>query len=273
MKFKPLLQKTTADSLGVNPFPTNPTYPPISAALENTAPVFSVALDQLGGYVWDNEAGSYKRAGEQIFYNIGSPLNAEGQPVDPTMTINNWYASASKDAEGYATWTVPVTSPSFVAKTFYYSTGSGDYRAGQVLANGGRVFDSEAGTWSDVTVGYGPNFQQFGGGPSEPGNPGSKLNVPNGVGLMSLGAPAASLGLSLEIKSIALTKINPGQIMARIDSSSGISFRFGSGLTYGGTQPGINVGGTDYFPLASDQISRFDANGMTNLKINMRTPG
>ena len=56
--FKPLLQKATADSLGTNPYPTNPTYPNIPASLENTAPFIQVGLDQLGGEVWDASVGS-----------------------------------------------------------------------------------------------------------------------------------------------------------------------------------------------------------------------
>src|SRR4029079_2464623 len=67
VKFKPLLQKSTADSLGTNPYPSNPTYPNISAALENTSPFIQVGLDQLGGEVWDAQAGVYKRGDEQIF--------------------------------------------------------------------------------------------------------------------------------------------------------------------------------------------------------------
>ena len=233
VKFKPLLTQATANSLGTNPYPSNPTYPNIPASLENTAPFLQVALDQQGGYVWDAEAGGYKRADEQIFYNIGS---------DATP-LNTWYASAPHDADGFATYTVPVTSPSFVAKGYYYSYGSGDFRTNYVLPNGGRTFNATTQLWEDVNNGYGPNFQQFGGGPSEPGNPSSKLNVPNGVPLMALGAPAAQLGLSLEIKSISLTKITPTNLVARIDANSGISFRFGSGFTYGATQPGITVPG------------------------------
>ncbi len=264
VKFKPLLQKTTADSLGTNPFPSNPTYPNITAALENTAPFFQVSLDQHGGYVWDAEAGSYKHAAEQVMYNIGS---------DATP-LNNWYAAAPKDAQGYATYTVPITSPSSIGRSPYFNYGDSDFRTNYVVTNGGRTFNETTQAWEDVTVGYGANFQQFGGGPSDPSNPGSKLNTPNGVALMYLGSPSAQLGLSLEIKSIGLTKINPTNLVARLDANSGISFRFGSGLTYGETQPGITVPGLPIAvtPAATDQISRFDANGMTNLKINMRSP-
>jgi hypothetical protein len=101
-----------------------------------------------------------------------------------------------------------------------------------------------------------------------------------------MGAPSADVGVSLEVKSIALTKITPGPIVSRIDANSGLTYRFGSGFQYQGTgyrdasgvaqppivQPGIVVNGVSYRPTATDQISRFDANGMTNLIFNERTP-
>ena len=261
VKLKPLLQKTTADSLGTNPYPTNPTYPNITAGLENTANFFTVTTDPLGGYVWDAEAGSYKRGDDSVTYDIGSDANP----------INTWYASAPHDADGFATYTVPLTSPSFMQKGFYYGYGSGVVRDTLVNTNGGRV-QNEDGTFSDVTVGFGPNYQQFGGGPSDPSNPGSKLDVPNGVTGLAFGAGSATVGLSLEIKSIALTRIAPTNLVARIDANSGLTFRFGSGFTYGATQPPITVNGNQYLPVATDQISRFDQNGMTNLIFDERTP-
>ncbi len=265
VKFKPLLQKSTADSLGVNPYPSNPTYPAISAALENTGTSFTVGLDQQGGFVWDASAGVYKRAADQLTYTFGSDANP----------LNQMYVAAPKDSDGFATLNIPVTSPSAVSRSFYFNFGDGTFRTDHVITNGGSVQNPDS-TFSDVTLGYGAGFQSFGGGPSDPSNPNSKLNTPNGVSLMSLGAPAASVGLSLEIKSVALTKINPGSILARIDTASGITFRFGSGFTYAGaptsTQPPINVNGTNYNPVATDQISRFDASGQTNLIFNERMP-
>ena len=265
VKFKPLLQKTTADGLGVNPFPTNPTYPPISAALENTADSFTIGLDQQGGFVWDAQSGMYKRAAEQLTYTFGSAATP----------INQMYVTAAKDADGYAILNIPVTSPSAVSRSFYYDYGDAGFRTNNVITNGGSMQNPDS-TWSDVTNSYGPNFQSFGGGPVDPSNPSSKLNTPNGVSLISLGASSATVGLSLEIKSALLTKINPGPIIARIDSASGITMRFGSGWTYAGstgsTQPPINVNGNNLSPIATDQISRFDGNGQTNLVFNERTP-
>lgn len=261
VKFKPLLQKTTADSLGTNPFPSNPAYPNISAALENTANFVQVGLDLMGGYVWDVGTGTYLRANEGLTYNIGSDA----------VPLNTWYASAPHDAQGYATFTVPVSTPTAIQKGFYYGYGSGIVRDTLVTTNGGRT-DNGDGTFTDVTVGFGPNYQQFGGGPANPDNPNSKLNTPNGVSLISFGAPDATLGVSLEIKSIGLKKITPTNLVARIDGNSGVSFTFGSGFTYGATQTPITIGAQQFLPPVTNQISRFDANGITNLKFNMRTP-
>lgn len=264
VKFKPLLQQSTANSLGTNPFPTNPTYPNISAALENTANSVQVGLDLMGGFVWDAEAGRYKRANEGLVYNIGSD----------EMPLNTWYASAPHDAQGYATYTVPVSTPTASQRGFYYGYGSGIVRDELVTTLGGRAMDEE-GVWNDVTVGFGENYQPFGGGPADPNNPNSKLNTPNGISLISFGAPDATVGVSLEIKSISLKKITPTNLVARIDGNSGVSFTFGSGFTYGATQAPISVPGASeaaYLPPVTNQISRFDANGITNLKFNMRTP-
>jgi hypothetical protein len=259
VKFKPLLTQATANSLGVNPFP-NQAYPPITSDLENTAPFFHVGLDRQAGFVWDAEASIYKRAGEGMNYNVGS----EATP------INQWYASAPKDADGFATFTVPVLEPSEVYRTFYYNYAQAGVPQDWTVSAGGRAQD-DMGMWVDVNTGW-DNYEMFGGGPSEPGNPGTKLNVPNGVPLMFMGAPNPQIGLSVELKYMALTRINPGRIAARIDGHSGISHRFGSGYTYGATQPPITVDGFDLQPAATNQISRFDQNGLTNMFINMRMP-
>jgi hypothetical protein len=265
VKFKPILTQATANSLGTNPFPSNPAYPNIPATLENTAPLFTVGLDLLGGYVFDAEAGIYKRANEGLTYNIGSAATP----------VNNLYAGVPHDAEGYATVTVPVTQPSFIQKGFYYNYAQGQTRDCCVVTNGGRMQNMD-GTWADVTNGFGPNYRPFGGGPEDASRPGSKLNTPNGVPLISFGAPSAETGVSIEIKSIALTRINPGPIVARLDSNSGITYRFGSALSrapnLAPTDPPVNVDGFSLNPVASDQISRFDRNDMTNLFINARMP-
>ena len=66
-------------------------------------------------------------ADEQIFYNIGST----------TTPLNNWYASAPHDADGFATYSVPVNTPTNVARGFYYGYGNAGTRTYDVAANGG----------------------------------------------------------------------------------------------------------------------------------------
>jgi len=236
VKFKP--------NIGVSGLPTN------------TAPLFQVGLDQMDGHVWDDEVDLYKRGNDAFGYNIGAADN----------TINDWYAAAPKDVDGYATWTVPVTSPTFIQRGFYYNFAQGG-RDTEVLTGNGRVFNETTMVWEDANDGL--DTLSFGGGPT---GSSPQLKLPNGVPLISFGAPAAETGLSIQVKHISLKKINPGPLVARIDANSGLTFRFGSGFTYGNTQPAITVDGIPLQPIATDQISRFDENGMTNLVFNMRTP-
>src|SRR5262249_592998 len=146
-------------------------YPGISTALENTAPFIQVGIDQLGGEVWDASVGAYKHGDEQIFYNIGST----GTP------LNNWYATAPHDADGFATYSVPVTSPTSAARGFYYNFGNSGTRTFDVAGNGG--IDA---TGADIINTYGANFRNFGGAPgtADPSNPSSQLNTPNGAPLI-----------------------------------------------------------------------------------------
>jgi hypothetical protein len=66
--------------------------------------------------------------------------------------------------------------------------------------------------------------------------------------------------------------------MARIDSNSGVSFSFGDGLSYATTAEGTAGTATPIpspvgplVPNFTNQITRFDQNGMTNLFIQPRT--
>jgi hypothetical protein len=226
----------------------------------NTAPLFTVGLDQNDGFVWDAEASVYKRANDAFTYNIGAANNP----------INDWYAAAPKDADGFATWTVPVTSPSFIQRGFYFAFGDGTFRTDNVVTGNGRMFDAGTSTWSDANDGL--DTTSFGGGATDLSRPGSQLKAPNGVPLISFGAPSAETGLSLQVKSISLKRINPGSIVARIDANTGLTFKFGSGFGRSNAASPIVVDGINFLPSATDQISRFDQNGMTNLIFNMRTP-
>ncbi|MCI0748743.1 MAG: PEP-CTERM sorting domain-containing protein [Verrucomicrobia subdivision 3 bacterium] len=283
----------------------------VAGVPNNTAPLFTIGLDQVDGMVWDAEAGRYKRGNDAFTYNIGSgggDFNSDGNvdaadyvvwrkndvanaplPNDAGLTtqggryglwrsnfgkqtINVWYENAPKDADGFATWTVPVTSPNFVQRGFYYNffNGGETDRQAEAITGNGRVFNDTTMVWGDVNDGL--DTLSFGGGAVDPGNPGGQLRLPNGVPLMSIGAPNAEAGLSIELKYAALKRITPGPIVARIDENSGISYRFGSALTYGPNLPPITVDGVAVSPNATDQISRFDDSGMTNLVINAREP-
>jgi hypothetical protein len=274
----------------------------------NTAPLFTVGLDQMDGHVYDAETGLYKRGNDAFTYNIGNALgdfNNSGTvdaadyvvwrendvanaalPNDGGATtqagryfqfqsnfgnqnINTFYANPStpKDADGFATFSVPVTSPSFIQRGFYFNFAETGKREIEALTGNGRVQDPETLVWSDSNDGL--DTLSFGGGAV---GPTPQLKLPNGVPLISFGAPAAETGLSVQVKYIALKRIAPGPIVARLDENSGISYRFGSALAYGNTQPTITVDGIPFQPVATDQISRFDENGMTNLVINAREP-
>jgi hypothetical protein len=236
----------------------------------NEAHTFNVGLDQVDGYVWDAEAGIYKRANDAFTYTIGTE----------ELGINDWYAAAAKDADGFATYTAPVSTPSFVQRGFYYLFGDNPFRAANVVTGGGRMQNEDL-TWSDVNDGLDP--LSFGGGAVDPSRPNSQLKVPNGVPLISLGSagdgsPDETRVLSLEVRSVALKRISPSPIMARVDANSGLTFRFGTGLSYStvaegqaASAPPIDVAGTPFLPNYTDQITRFDQNGMTNLFINPRS--
>jgi hypothetical protein len=229
-------------------------------SIPNEAATFGIGIDQVDGFVLDAETGLHKRAAEGFGYTIGSE----------EVPINTWYASAPKDANGFATWTVPITSPSYAQRSYYYNYGDGTFRTENVVSGSGRVQNPDL-SWSDVIDG--PDFDQF-------GSPLSSLNTPNGLGSIGISSafdgPDATRDLSIEVKSIAVTRIDPGPIVARIDAHSGFTYRFGSGFTRGTTAAPIPVPGDPfglgYIPVATDQISRFDENGMTNLMLNMRTP-
>jgi hypothetical protein len=231
--------------------------PPVQT---NAAPFFQVTLDQMDGPVWDAEAGRYKRGNDAFTYNIGENT--------PGNTINEWYATAPKDADGFATWQVPVLEYDFVQRGFYYNFAAGGLteREAEAITGNGRALVE--GVWTDQDDGL--DSLSFGGGPTGPGT--TQLKIPNGVPLMAIGAPTEEAALSIELKYAALKRITPNNIYARMDENTGISYRFGSALEYGSTQPDIVVDGIPVKPRFTDQISRFDQNGMTNLVINAREP-
>ncbi len=104
-----------------------------------------------------------------------------------------------------------------------------------------------------------PDFDNFEGSP---------LAVPNGVvqlQLQTVYGTGEELIDNWEIKAVRIVKLAPdAREVARLDAKSGISLRFGSPFTRN-TDPPISIGGTDYYPDNTDQVSRFDQNGFTNL--------
>ena len=251
--------------------------------------------------VWRDHLGQTTAGNSYTLPN--EALDVDGNPTTPgtvdqqdytawrnrfgtkVQSVNDWYATAPHDADGFATYSVPVTSPSGISHGFYYGYGSQGPNQNDVVTNGGRVQNAD-GSWSDVINGFGANFQNFGGGPANPADPSSKLNTPNGVPLIFMGSPRMAARPQPRSQEHLAQRITPGPVVARMDANSGITFRFGSGFQYQGqgytdamnmpqppvVQPPIMVNGTPYDPTATDQISRFDANGMTNLIFNERTP-
>lgn len=258
VKFKPIL--------AADPFP-----------FKNEANTFRVQLEQVDGFVFDAEAGIYKRANDAFTFTVGTQ----------ELGINDWYATASKDVDGFATYTLPLTvTANNQGKGSYGSYVSNAFRDADWVAGGGRVQDMN-GVWGNQADGLDP--MSFGGGPTDPSRPNSQLMVPNGVpfiGLATVGGDGATDGsnadagrvFSIELRSAMLKRINPNPIMARIDSNSGVTFRFGDGLSYAtlaegtaGTATPITTPAGGLVPNNTNQISRFDQNGMTNLFIQPRS--
>jgi len=174
-----------------------------------------------------------QRAGEQWQWGFTDLLNK--------------YSAGAKDADGFVTIRNNDTN------------GNGTSNLAQADAFfHGDSFLSGQNTLRDND----PDFNDFEGDP---------LAVPNGVVQIHLqtvyGAEAALVD-NWEIKAIRVVKLNPDpREVARLDGRSGLSQRFNSPFARNTDTP-INVNGTDYFPPATDQVSRFDQNGFTNLVIN-----
>lgn len=213
----------------------------------------------------------YNTAANVNYGDLDYWQDRNGRVVTP---INTWYASAPKDANGFATWKVPLTNNVDSGRTTNINYGDSGFRDANTVTGGGRVMNpANNNEWEDVQTGF--NGPLFGGGPEDPSRPGSKLNTPNGINLLYFGKNGRRPDtVSLEVLSVAITKINPGPIVARIDEYSGITGRFGSGFTRGPNFAPISVpnDSIQYQPRATDQISRFDQNGLTNLIFNMREP-
>lgn len=152
------------------------------------------------------------------------------------------YTTAAHDADGFAT--VRSNGGVLSQQASFFNGQSFMYQSGNPVG--------------DVA----PDFNDFEGGP---------LPVPNGVvqlHLQTLYGGGSELIDNWEIKALRIAKITPDpREVARLDGHSGFSLRFGSPFQRN-PDTLINVGGTDYDPPVTDQVSRFNETGFTNIVLN-----
>lgn len=155
----------------------------------------------------------------------------------------NQFNTAQLDADGFATvrnngGAMTQAASFFHGQSFMYQSGN-------------PVGDNEA------------DFNDFEGGP---------LPVPNGAVQLHLqavfGNPQQALVDNWEIKAVRIVKITPDPTeVVRLDGRSGFSLRFGSPFQRNPDST-INVGGVEYDPPVTDQVSRFNQAGFTNIVLN-----
>jgi hypothetical protein len=197
----------------------------------NAASQLNVTFDTTDGFHADGT-----RAGEQWQWGFFDLIN----------TYNNTQTNGDLDADGFAVArsnmdVLSVDSANFHGQSFMYSAGN-------------PIGDDQ------------PDFNDFEGGP---------LPVPNGVVQVHLqtvyGDETSQQALidNWEIKALRIVKLDPDpQEVARLDGKSGFSQRFGA--PFQNTTP-INIGGTEYIPPATDELSRFTQSGIGNIVLNTST--
>jgi hypothetical protein len=209
----------------------------------NNGNQLNLTLDTFDGF---NSAG--ERFAEQIqwnFFDLANPNPA----TDPDIT--------GPDADGF--YTVRNTGPT----------------GGQSLSRANAGFQGPSYMFQTAPLpGVGDNeadFHEF-----EAMGVGGILPVPNGVRQIHIQTPYNddSTVDYFSIKALRLVKLAPNtQEVARLDSRSGFSLRFGSPFRRGDTDPPINIGGTDFIPsdgnvpANTDQVSRFNEGGFTNIEL------
>jgi hypothetical protein len=194
----------------------------------NMATQLNLTLDSTDGFT---DAGL--RAGEQWQWNF----------LDLVNTYNNAQAGGQLDADGFATVRNNMGNLSQAAAGF----------------NGQSFMYTEQPLPADQRDMV-PDFNDFEGGP---------LPVPNGVvqiHLQTVYGDQAALVDAWEVKAVRVVKLNPDpREVARLDGHSGFSQRFGAGFQ---NTTLINIGGTDYLPQNTDQLSRFNQSGIGNIVVN-----
>jgi hypothetical protein len=210
----------------------------------NTATQLNVTLDTHDGFT---AAGL--RAGEQVQWGFFDLVN----------TYNNTQANGDLDADGFA----------------------------RSLSNMG-VLSQAALNFTGQSFMFSANVNNTTPASNPTGDAAADLNDFEGIGAGALAAPNGAVQIHLqavfggtqqplvdnwEIKALRIVKINPDPAqIARLDAKSGISLRFGTPFERNPGTP-INVGGVDYDPVNTDQVSRFNAAGFTNLVINTDDDG
>jgi hypothetical protein len=158
--------------------------------------------------------------------------------------VRTQFDAATKDADGFAV--VRNNGGALTQATSFFN--------GQSF-----VFQTSPVTNRDTS----PDFNDFEGDP---------LAVPNGVVQLHLQTVFGGTGQALvdnwEVKALRIVKLAPDPTeIVRLDGRSGFSLRFGSPFTRN-TDTQINIGGVDYLPPVTDQASRFDQDGITNIVLN-----
>jgi hypothetical protein len=196
----------------------------------NTATQLNMTLDTSDGFT---AAGL--RAGEQWQWGFFDLIN----------TFNNTEANGDLDPQGFAVARSNMDELSQAAANF---NGPSFMYDASLLTEDGHLPTAQR----DST----PDFNDFEGGP---------LPVPNGAVQIHLqtvyGGAQQTLIDNWEIKALRIVKLTPDPLeVARLDGKSGYGLRFGEPFARN-TDTGIMVGGTEYFPVNTDQLQRFDEDG------------
>ena len=208
-------------------------YKPIlTGAAPDTASQLNLTLETGDGYI----AGA--RAGEQWQWGFTDLLNK--------------YASGTKDANGFVTvqnngGSMSQANAFFHGQSYMYSQGN---------PTGDNVAD----------------FNTFEGDPIKVPNGAPQITLQTVFGNNTATDPSmrATAVDNWEIKAVVVRKVNPSTTeVARLDSRSGLSVRFGAPFNTDGSA--VTVDGIQYFPTNTDQVSRFDQNGFTPLTIKTTT--
>jgi hypothetical protein len=201
----------------------------------NTATQLNVTLDTTDGFTADG-----LHAGEQWQWGFFDLLN----------TYDNTQTNGDLDEDGFA---VSRSNMGVLSQAVANFNGPSFMYSGALLTEDGHLPTAQRDSTAD--------FNDFEGGP---------LPVPNGAVQIHLqtvyGGAQQTLIDNWEIKALRIVKLNPDPLeVARLDGKSGVSLRFGS--AFQNTTP-INIGGTEYIPNNTDQLSRFNQNGFSNVVLN-----